>query len=131
MHGFKLLKVLPVFILLLLITGGADNKAQVSKNIMKAYSGKGLHTIILTNNNKQWNGQYYTAMLNLKKKYPSKKYHIKVYDKEEKPDLIHYLNVKKYPALIVIKDDKTLSVISGPNKWKLIYNKLAHVITPS
>lgn len=137
MRGIKLLKVLPVFILLLLITGGADNRSQLSNNVLNPYNGKGLHAVILTDDNKEnstrkWDGEYYTAMLHLKMKYPAEKYDVHIYNKEEKPGLIRFLNVKKYPTIVLIKNNQAISVISGPNHWKTIYKKMSGIVgTPS
>lgn len=127
MQVTKLLKLLPLFILLMLITGGAAMSSQSSENILDGFGGSGYHTIILTDNDTEWNGQYYYALLMMRDRHPAQSYDVQIYNKKEKPALTDHLNLKSYPALVLIKNHKTVSTITGPNNWTSIYKKLNHL----
>ncbi len=124
MQGIKMLKLLPLFILLMLITGGAAMSSEKSTDILNTFNGSGYHAIILTDNDEHLNGQYYYALLMMRDRHPGQSYDVHIYNKKDRPSLTDQFKVKSYPALVLIKDHQAVSMIAGPNNWSKIYKKL-------
>lgn len=80
--------------------------------------------LIFSDENQEWERQYYYALFMIKTNFPDQQYQIQIIPSSTHDAFIEKFNITKFPTLIIINKNEERLRIESTQTWKDIYDKM-------